>query len=443
VLKEGIIWRIGNGSQVRIWEDPWLPFGITRQPATYKDDCPLVLVSELIDEGTCTWKKELINQYFHPNDVKIILSIPLREDTEDFIAWHFDCKGIFSVKSAYKIHVEMERRASVRQEGQGSETTTLKTEVFARPWKVQCPPKVHHFMWRLAHNSHPLYMNIARRGVELDTICAVCHTLFEDGGHLFLSCKYVKQRWRALLLEDVRLKLLPCSSSLEMLQEVLALSTKEKLLAISLLWNWWSERNKRNHGEPSQSIEHFQFNVRRHVDDWEKFLHKKAQPKVNVPTNWVTLMQETVKINIDAAFRELTGSGGWGAICRDGDKDVCFAAAGPLEHMRDAFHAEATALSHAIEVAESLGVGRVIFESDCLNLVTAVTTSDYSLSPIGVLLNDLRYQLRMSFIDASVVYAPRSCNKPAHELAALGVGVAEQTLWLSDYRLVTGDIAVS
>jgi hypothetical protein len=60
--------------------------------------------------------KELINQYFHPNDVKIIQSIPLREDTEDFIAWHFDSKGIFSVKSAYKIKVEIERRASGRKD---------------------------------------------------------------------------------------------------------------------------------------------------------------------------------------------------------------------------------------------------------------------------------------------------------------------------------------
>jgi hypothetical protein len=25
LIKEGIIWRIGNGEKVRIWEDPWLP----------------------------------------------------------------------------------------------------------------------------------------------------------------------------------------------------------------------------------------------------------------------------------------------------------------------------------------------------------------------------------------------------------------------------------
>jgi hypothetical protein len=34
LLKKGIIWRIGNGEDVRIWEDPWVPRGSTRRPLT-------------------------------------------------------------------------------------------------------------------------------------------------------------------------------------------------------------------------------------------------------------------------------------------------------------------------------------------------------------------------------------------------------------------------
>jgi hypothetical protein len=81
-------------------------------------------------------------------------------------------------------------------------------------------------------------MNIERRGVELDTRCSVSNKFFEDGGHLFLKCKHAKQRWRALLLEDVRLKLLPCCSAFEVLEEVLNLQENEKLLTIALLWSW-------------------------------------------------------------------------------------------------------------------------------------------------------------------------------------------------------------
>jgi hypothetical protein len=56
----------------------------------------------------------------------------------------------------------------------------------------------------------------------------------------------------------------------------------------------------------------------------------------------------------------------------------------------------------------------------------------------------------MCFIDSRVVYTPRVCNKPAHELAALGVSVDVQdhVLWTMSFpssvtRMVTSDLAVS
>jgi hypothetical protein len=99
VLKEGMIWRIGDGSNVRIWEDPWLPVGVTRKPTTHRGDWELNMVGELIDVVSGSWRRELAEQHFLSADVPIILSIPLREDTQDFVAWHFDPKGCFSVKS--------------------------------------------------------------------------------------------------------------------------------------------------------------------------------------------------------------------------------------------------------------------------------------------------------------------------------------------------------
>jgi hypothetical protein len=47
--------------------------------------------------------------------------------------------------------------------------------------------------------------------------------------------------------------------------------------------------------------------------------------------------------------------------------------------------------------------------------------SEYDLAPVGVIISDLKFRLSFNFIEASVVFAPRSCNKPSHELAALGV----------------------
>ena len=46
---------------------------------------------------------QLLNYIFWEEDVKEIMLIPLREGHDDYVAWHFDSKGIFSVRSAYHV----------------------------------------------------------------------------------------------------------------------------------------------------------------------------------------------------------------------------------------------------------------------------------------------------------------------------------------------------
>ena len=38
-------------------------------------------------------------------DAAEIMFIPICVDGEDFIAWHFDSKGMFLVKSAYRVYL--------------------------------------------------------------------------------------------------------------------------------------------------------------------------------------------------------------------------------------------------------------------------------------------------------------------------------------------------
>jgi hypothetical protein len=48
-LKEGIIWRVGNGQSINIWTDPWLPRDVTRRPITHRGRNLITKVDELID----------------------------------------------------------------------------------------------------------------------------------------------------------------------------------------------------------------------------------------------------------------------------------------------------------------------------------------------------------------------------------------------------------
>jgi hypothetical protein len=59
-------------------------------------------------------------------------------------------------------------------------------------------------------------------------------------------------------------------------------------------------------------------------------------------------------MDVNATFHEERRNGGWGAISRDSTLDICVAAAGPLQMMDDAMHAEGTALFRAIDIADQM-----------------------------------------------------------------------------------------
>lgn len=93
-----------------------------------------------------------------------------------------------------------------------------------------------------------------------------------------------------------------------------------------------------------------------------------------------------------------------------------------------------------------MGMGHIIFETDCLNLQHTITSNVFDDAAVGVLFRDVRCLLQLSFLTHAVMHCTRTCNKPAHELASLGAAGAygSQVLWLSDVpsdvlRLVAGD----
>jgi hypothetical protein len=51
LLKEGLVWRIGDGTNINIWTDPWIVRDGARQPITPRRQSILTKVNELIDPG--------------------------------------------------------------------------------------------------------------------------------------------------------------------------------------------------------------------------------------------------------------------------------------------------------------------------------------------------------------------------------------------------------
>ncbi|KAJ1283965.1 hypothetical protein BS78_03G168000 [Paspalum vaginatum] len=109
---------------------------------------------------------------------KEVLAVQNGVQRNDFLAWHLDPKGNFSVKSAYVLGTKIKSH----QNQKDASTSSSEEGGFdwGKIWRLDLPNKVKMFVWRMAHNALQVKLNIARRGVDLDTICPMCSRFDED-----------------------------------------------------------------------------------------------------------------------------------------------------------------------------------------------------------------------------------------------------------------------
>jgi hypothetical protein len=429
LLKEGLVWRVGDGTDIHIWTDPWLPREDAPRPITPKGRCLLSRVSELIDPGTGQWDEQLVRNNFWEMDANTILAIPIRDDFEDFIAWRYDNKGAFSVKSAYKLYV------NIRDGPRATSSNAAPHDQFWKAiWKLPVPPKVQQFIWRLAHNSLPLRMNIKQRGIECDTLCQCCKRLDEDGAHLFLKCKVVKQAWQRLGLEEVHERMCKKQTAFAMIEELLALKSDQLSVVACTFWRSWTRRNKINAQEKEWSLEELLSQINYWTTESKLYCQKtEAVAAARRQQRWSAPEGDWIKFNTDGAFYPETKHGGWGFVARDQQGRVRGTGAGRLNYVANAAQAEATACIHALQAAADWGVTKLILETDSTNLVRAMEPLEFDRAPEGVLYRDIRVFIRLHFNSVQLMYCPRGCNNVAHALAALGAsGVESSRLWLDE-----------
>ena len=99
VINKGALWRVGDGKQIRIWADNWLPsWNATRitTPVIWGQENSNVEV--LINPATRSWRGEVIDHAFNLVEAEVIKSIPLSSSSQaNTLIWPFTPIGsIFS-----------------------------------------------------------------------------------------------------------------------------------------------------------------------------------------------------------------------------------------------------------------------------------------------------------------------------------------------------------
>lgn len=73
LLKQGGRWRVGNGTQVSVWNDPWVPRPVTFKPLEYqRNSASNLRVANLLYQNPRRWIVLLLNQIMDYSDVQII-----------------------------------------------------------------------------------------------------------------------------------------------------------------------------------------------------------------------------------------------------------------------------------------------------------------------------------------------------------------------------------
>ncbi|KAL0008925.1 hypothetical protein SO802_010427 [Lithocarpus litseifolius] len=190
IIKKGAQWRVGNGENILIYNDNWLP-----DPQYPKIQSPLTFygcdaqVSILIDEEKRCWIDEAIGNNFLAYEAKLIKAIPLSHNTvEDMLYWRSSVDGMYSVKVGYKLLVDDELSSSV-----GAYTRSLPKSTWKGLWKLRTRNRIKNLLWRANSNALPTRVNLVKRKVLSDPTCQACGAEQESTLHALWSCPKLKE----------------------------------------------------------------------------------------------------------------------------------------------------------------------------------------------------------------------------------------------------------
>uniref|UniRef100_A0A803P5C9 RAB6-interacting golgin n=1 Tax=Cannabis sativa TaxID=3483 RepID=A0A803P5C9_CANSA len=132
-----LIWKVGDGSNIRILEDHWLP---------------------------------------HNKD-------------KDEIVWEYDSSGIFSVKSAYHL-------AFSHQDLPSTSSPDNSKKFWSKIWTSKIPPKVKIFIWRLLSQAIPVAFSLYKKCILDSPLCPLCKIQPETAKHALLDCSRSRKAWK-------------------------------------------------------------------------------------------------------------------------------------------------------------------------------------------------------------------------------------------------------
>ena len=149
-------------------------------------------MAKLIDQELHSWRSKFIMNMFEQEDAEAICRIQLsRRDVEGTIIWLHHKKGLFIVKSTYKVAREVLQGENIAESSRGC----VGRRVWAALWKLQIPNKIKVFGWRACNDILPTKLNLSNQKIIADAMCPICIRFLESAIHALWECEAAKDVW--------------------------------------------------------------------------------------------------------------------------------------------------------------------------------------------------------------------------------------------------------
>jgi hypothetical protein len=175
LIKEGLIWRVGNGNSINIWRDNWVPRDYNSKISQGETSARIRRVDQLLLQDCNNWNEALVRKISVLEDAEWILNLKLPvRPCDDILGWNYDNFGELLVKSAYILAYNLKN--GTRWHAGASSKQDNSRDIWKSSWNVKVPSKVKVFGWRVACDNLATKKNNFRRTLEFDSTCSLCGT---------------------------------------------------------------------------------------------------------------------------------------------------------------------------------------------------------------------------------------------------------------------------
>ncbi|KAL0456090.1 UNVERIFIED_CONTAM: hypothetical protein Slati_0948200 [Sesamum latifolium] len=283
------------------------------------------------------WDAELISALSGRRMLILFANYLSANGVSDLLVWHYSPSGLFSVRSAYYLALDLNSPA-------GPSGSRWAEKLWRRVWQAHIPHKVNVFLWRAVCDILPTASNIKKRLKQQGVTCPLCRSVEEIPIYILLWCSFAPAK---------------CGISLGLAGS----------LVLMIYWSIWWTRNLKLVGKdflfPLQVVEF----ARQYLAAFVKQNTMTGTVSPCYPSSWLPPPTGWIKINFDHSVLDGGRALGLGIVARDvagsclAWRSIRLASGGSAEL------AKAFGVCEAVQLALSLQQSKVIFEGDCKPLV--------------------------------------------------------------------------